>query len=453
MQYHLTAPSRLQATVALPASKSISNRVLILHALAHSRQLPGNLSDCDDTAVMVKALLASSDRLPSSELSAGAEPTVIDIKAAGTAMRFLTAYLSLTPGTWLLTGTERMQHRPIGVLVDALRSRGANISYVGHEGFPPLCITGQDPTSTTTTLHGGRLCLPGGISSQYVSALLMIGPLLSDGLRLELTGTILSRPYIDLTLALMRLFGAEADWTSASSLEVKPGNYQARACQVEADWSAASYWYEALALAARKGPVSPSQSPGIEGYTEDPEIPYNPSVELLGLVADSCQGDHAVADLFGRLGIRTAYTDRGVSLSPMGLPVARLVDDLGRTPDLAQTVVVTCCMLGIPFRLAGLESLRIKETDRIAALITELHRLGFVVREEQSGVLSWQGERCPVDPCPVVRTYADHRMAMAFAPAALMGYDLSIDDPEVVSKSYPHFWDDLRRAGFMIEPR
>ena len=488
MTYHLTAPTCVQATIALPASKSISNRALILHALARGAQPPRNLSRCDDTDVMVRAFnpgcpspercqnpleteRPAAQKADETATDGPGTPQIIDIKAAGTAMRFLTAYLSVTPGSYLLTGTARMQQRPIGILVDALRWLGADIDYAGQEGFPPLLIRGRDPrggaasatvtttaiasaiatacASTTATAEAGpeaaqSLTLPANISSQYISALLMIGPLQPGGLRLTLTGDIISRPYIDLTLNLMRRYGAEADWTDRNTLTVTSGNYHDAALTVESDWSAASYWYEVLALNAHGLKQHPLPIGEDEG-------PVHPSVELLGLSADSPQGDSRVAELFGRLGVRTAYTDRGVRLSPMGLPVARLIEDLTDTPDLAQTLVVTCCLMGIPFRIGGLKSLRIKETDRIAALQTELHRLGYVVREEQPGLLTWNGERSPLLPDPVVQTYDDHRMAMAFAPACLTGTPIAIDHPEVVTKSYPNFWDHLRLAGFTVD--
>ena len=221
MQYKITAPARLDTTVSLPASKSIGNRALVIHALSGGDVMPDNLSDCDDTEVMVKALAEM--------------PEVIDIKAAGTAMRFMTAYLSVTAGEHVVTGTERMRHRPIGVLVDALRRLGADISYEGEEGFPPLRIRG-------CSLEGGSLEVAGNISSQYISALLMIGPVLSRGLTLHLTGSIISRPYIDLTLWMMREYGADADWSAADTISVRPKPYRAHPYLVENDWSAASYW-------------------------------------------------------------------------------------------------------------------------------------------------------------------------------------------------------------------
>lgn len=406
MQYLLNAPASLYATVQLPASKSISNRALILHALSGGSTRPENLSDCDDTQVMIRAL----DHMPD----------VIDIHAAGTAMRFLTAYLCVTPGTHTITGTERMQQRPIRILVDALRTLGARIDYAGNEGFPPLRING-------TQLTGSEIELAGNVSSQYISALLMIGAVLPVGLKLRLTGNIISRPYINLTLQLMHDFGAQAGWTSESSIDVTPGGYRDTPFRVESDWSAASYWYQMTALATG-----------------------SPEVELLGLFANSAQGDSRGAELFARLGVQTEYTPQGVKLRKQGHPVVRLDEDLLDIPDLAQTFVVTCCLLDVPFRFTGLQSLKIKETDRICALITELRKLGYVVHAEQDSILWWDGERCPADEQPGIDTYEDHRMAMAFAPACLVRPGIRINEPQVVSKSYPRYWDDLQAARFGI---
>lgn len=406
MQYLLNAPASLYATVQLPASKSISNRALILHALSGGSTRPENLSDCDDTQVMIRAL----DHMPD----------VIDIHAAGTAMRFLTAYLCVTPGTHVITGTERMQQRPIRILVDALRTLGARIDYAGNEGFPPLRING-------TQLTGSEIELAGNVSSQYISALLMIGAVLPVGLKLRLTGDIISRPYINLTLQLMHDFGAQAGWTSESSIDVTPGGYRDTPFRVESDWSAASYWYQMTALATG-----------------------SPEVELLGLFANSAQGDSRGAELFARLGVQTEYIPQGVKLRKQGHPVVRLDEDLVDIPDLAQTFVVTSCLLDVPFRFTGLQSLKIKETDRICALITELRKLGYVVHAEQDSILWWDGERCPADEQPGIDTYEDHRMAMAFAPACLVCPSIRINEPQVVSKSYPRYWDDLQAAGFGI---
>ena len=413
MQYLLTRPDSLNATIQLPASKSISNRALILHALSGGTTLPANLSDCDDTRVMVRAL--------------DGHPQHIDIMAAGTAMRFLTAYLSVTPGTRVITGTERMQQRPIRILVDALRTLGAQIDYIANEGFPPLRITGSH-------LHGHEIELAGNVSSQYISALLMIGPVLPRGLELHLTGDIISRPYINLTLQLMHSFGAHAQWTAPNRIKVEPGSYQDVPFTVESDWSAASYWYEMLALWS----------------SDTDDATAAPCIELPGLLPHSHQGDSRGAEVFARLGIYTEYTAQGVRLTRTSTCADRLDEDMTDIPDLAQTFVVTCCLKGIPFRFTGLQTLKIKETDRICALITELRKLGYVVRSEQDSILTWDGERCPASDAPAIDTYEDHRMAMAFAPACLMRPDIRINHPQVVSKSYPNYWKDLQVAGFRI---
>lgn len=410
MQYQLTAPEQLCATIALPASKSISNRALILHALSHGNSVPQNLSDCDDTRVMIQAFREW--------------PETIDILAAGTAMRFLTAYLSVNPGTHLITGTQRMQQRPIRILVDALRSLGAHIEYAGADGFPPLRITGKD-------LSGSEVTLPGHISSQYISALLMIGPTLPHGLRIKLTGTIISRPYIQLTLALMHHYGASAQWKDEHTLQVEPGGYHDAPFLVENDWSGASYWYELMALMAL--------------HTDTAH-----SLVLQGLFPDSCQGDSRGAELFNRLGVHTEYIAGGIRLTATSASVTKLEEDMTDIPDLAQTFVVTCCLMNLPFRFTGLQSLKIKETDRITALITELRKLGYAIQSEKDSVLYWKGERCTAERSPLIETYEDHRMAMAFAPASVLYPHLRIHHPEVVSKSYPHFWKDLQQAGFTI---
>ena len=409
--YTLAAPVTLLCSVDLPASKSISNRALILHALSGGVQRPMNLSDCDDTAVMIRALEQH-----------GAE---IDIHAAGTAMRFLTAYLSTQKGSHLLTGSARMKQRPIRLLVDALRALGADIQYAESEGFPPLLIQGKP-------LPGQEITLAGSVSSQYISALLMIGPTLPQGLTIHLTGQLISVPYINLTLSLMAHYGASARWTDERTIRVEPGTYQDVPFTVESDWSAASYWYEMMAL-----------------WQPQAESP-SPCVELIGLFPRSSQGDSRGAELFAKLGVHTAFTSRGVELSRLGVPVALMVEDLVDIPDLAQTFVVTCCLMGIPFRFSGLQSLRIKETDRITALQQELHKIGYVVKDEADSILSWNGERCPAEEHPVIATYDDHRMALAFAPAILRLPSLAIAHPEVVSKSYPTYWRHLAAAGFSL---
>ncbi len=399
-------PHHLQATISLPSSKSICNRALIIAALSGMQTQLRNLSDCDDTRVLVRALQS--------------EEEVIDIMAAGTAMRFSTAYFASTPGTHIVTGTERMRQRPIGVLVEALRQLGADISYVEAEGFPPLRIQGKP-------LKGGSISLPANVSSQYISALLMIGPTLAEGLCLHLEGTIISRPYIEMTLSLMRQFGAQAEWTDETTIRVAPQPYRPlKAFSVESDWSAASYWYELVAL-------SPDPAARIV-------LPY--------LFEDSLQGDSRIREFFLPLGVCTAFTPEGVVLtkSAVAAPdVLRL--DLSEQPDLAQTLVVTCAMLRQPFHFTGLQTLKIKETDRITALRTELQKMGILVGEARDSELfcsDFGATALPSNAFVSIDTYDDHRMAMAFAPCTLRYPALRINHPEVVSKSYPSFWEHLK---------
>lgn len=419
--YTLTPPERLRAEIKLPASKSISNRALLINALSRNTMLPENLSDSDDTGVMLRALQEM--------------PEVIDIGAAGTAMRFLTAYLSVTQGEHVITGTERMRHRPIAILVDALRQLGAAIDYVDEEGFPPLRIVGNE------NIEGGELTVPGDVSSQYISALLMIAPTLKKGLRLTLTGQIASKPYLDMTISMMRDFGAKVEWGGENIIDVQPGAYQQRTYHIESDWSAASYWYEMVALS----------------HDADAEV------DLVGLHRDSIQGDSKVWQLFRELGVQTTYYER-----PDGTEIIRLSKsdditcfftyDFTHQPDLAQTFAVTCAMLDVPFRLTGLQSLRIKETDRIAALMKEL---GKIVRlEGRDSELLWEGfyNIDDLDLLPyeefIFDTYDDHRMAMSLAPVCLRtNGQIQINNPQVVSKSYPAFWEDLRKAGFALNDK
>ena len=410
MQYIITAPKQLDSTIKLPASKSISNRALIIYALSGGNIIPDNISDCDDTKVIIDALKHM--------------PDVIDIKAAGTAMRFMTAYLSTTKGEHTITGTERMKHRPIKVLVDALRYLGAEITYEDKEGYPPLHIKGK-------TLEGGHLEVPGNVSSQYISALILIGPALTKGLELKLTDEIVSRPYIDLTLWTMREFGADAEWTDVDTITIKPKPYGNFKYFVENDWSASSYWYEIMALSSDR----------------------ESKISLEGLMDGSKQGDSVVRYIFSLLGVKTIFETKQegipttVTLKRNICKLQRLDYDFINSPDLAQTFVVCCALMGIKFHFTGLASLKIKETDRIEALKQELLKLGYVIKDKNDSELIWDGETCEPSFEPI-DTYEDHRMAMAFAPVAMKFPEIRINDPEVVTKSYPHFWDDLKSAGF-----
>lgn len=409
MNYVIHAPAASWKTsVQLPASKSICNRALILNALSYSPYEIQNLSDCDDTDVMVKALNSNDSHF--------------DVKAAGTAMRFLTAFLSKVVGEWTITGTERMKNRPIRILVDALNAVGAKIEYLEKEGFPPLRIMGS-------ALQGGEISLDGGVSSQYISALLMIAPLMEKGLTLHLQGKVISKPYIHLTLQLMKQYGVESEWVG-STIKVAPQSYRPLPYTVESDWSAASYWYEMMALSQQA------------------------EIELKGLFKESLQGDAAGAKLFAQLGVATDYKVGGVVLRKNGNVCQKLIYDFVNEPDLAQTFVTTCAFMDIPFCFTGLQSLKIKETDRIEALKCELRKLGYVLTDTNGSILEWNGERCEPEAHPVITTYEDHRMAMAFAPASLVRKEgIEIAHPEVVSKSYPHFWENLESAGFVVESR
>ena len=479
-------PLKLNVSLALPTSKSLCARALVINHLCEDPVHLEGLSDCDDTQTILQGLEA----LRNSEDA----PLRVDIGAAGTAMRFLTALFAATPRLdVLITGSQRMKERPIGALVTALQAAGADISYVEKEGYPPLRIHGKQ-------LEGGKIALPSNISSQYVSALLMIAPTMRDGLHLELVGKVASAPYIHMTMQVMKAFGVESKWENnlisiesgqryARTLSTRCGTTeeteQAASYTIESDWSAASYWYEIVALHPDKAA----------------------RVLLRGLRETSEQGDSVCARWFEALGVTTTFTAEGAileksSISPQvqskndgslskGYTHSLQTDDkfsesnecLSKTdcrssqatsnssqaichssqtnhssckdappllldftaaPDLAQTFVVTCALLSRPFHFKGLESLRIKETDRIAAVIAELQKLGKHIEAIGEGELRYtaQNDSSPAHPITIA-TYDDHRMALAFAPAALLFPQLSIEHPEVVAKSYPHYWEHL----------
>ena len=401
-------PKKLVANITPPTSKSVSNRALMLQALCpEQRYTISNLAICDDTQHMQEGIAAKQAGAP-----------LIDIGATGTAMRFLTAYLSIKEGETVLTGSERMQQRPIGTLVEALRTLGADITCINKEGYPPLRIHGRK-------LQGGSLEVKADISSQYISALLMIGPCLAEGLTLRLIGEIASRSYIELTLDLMRHYGATAEWIDEQTIRVDAGGYEDAPLSVEGDWSGASYWYELAAVAAHCG--------------------HEVDICLHGMRPDSKQGDRIIADWLKVEGLRLSDSSSEQLPKAAEGNNAPLELDFTHCPDIAQTMAVTYCLLGIPYTFTGIRSLRIKETDRVAALINELRKLGFVLRAEGDEQLIWDGTRCAADENPVIVTYDDHRMAMAFAPAALCYEHLTIEHPEVVTKSYPGFWEDLSR--------
>ena len=409
---HLIWPGGpLRGTAQLPASKSEANRALILQALAGGGNL-GNLSDAHDTQLMRRLLAAA----PGTD--------VLNAEDAGTVMRFLTAYLAVTNWRGRLVGTSRMQERPIGVLVEALRQAGASINYLNNEGYPPLELAGF--AATTEAEAPTELAVRGDISSQYISALLMVGPRLPGGLRLRLAGHVGSRPYIDMTVALMQLFGANYT-AEGDTLTVRPGHYQPTDYTVESDWSAASYWYSLVALA-----------------------PAGSEITLPGLRRESLQGDQAIAKMMTYFGVATTFLSDGIHLKqqPLAPQTEVLTLDFTDCPDLAQTVVVVAAALNRPVDLTGLESLRIKETDRITALQTELAKFGGYLREVSEGRFRAESVGFAVNNQSVA-TYHDHRMAMAFAPLAVRG-PLTMESPAVVKKSYPRYWVELAKSGFII---
>ncbi|NML65076.1 3-phosphoshikimate 1-carboxyvinyltransferase [Hymenobacter sp. RP-2-7] len=404
----------LRGTGRLPASKSEANRALLLQKLAGGGTLT-NLSEANDTVLMQRLLTQATTA------------DYLDAEDAGTVMRFMTAYLAATGWRGLLTGAARMKQRPIGVLVEALRALGAVITYEEAEGYPPLRFGGQPVAAPAS--GPAELMVRGDISSQYISALLMVGPTLPGGLRLRLTGEVGSRPYINMTLSLMEHFGATATLGPGETITVAPGGYRPADYEVESDWSAASYWYALVALA-----------------------PPGSAATLPGLRARSWQGDHVIQQIMHPLGVETEFlADGGAYLRQVPLAPASLLAqplDFTDCPDLAQTVAVVAAALGVPLRLMGLHSLRIKETDRIAAVQAELRKFGADMPEVAPGVFEMQATDFKVDN-QEINTYDDHRMAMAFAPLAVRG-PLRVHEPQVVRKSYPSFWRALAAVGVSV---
>lgn len=407
MNVNLSHPTgACTAKLQITGSKSETNRLLLLQALFPGFSI-ANTSSSDDSEVMKKALSSSSD--------------LIDVHHAGTAMRFLTAYFSLAEGREvLLTGSQRMQERPIKVLVEALRSLGAIISYEKEEGYPPLRIKGKK-------LKGGTVRLPADISSQYISALLLIGPSLEAGLKLELVGKITSIPYIEMTLSLLKNIGVSTLF-EGQIITVNPLTEPLLADQiVESDWSSASYFFSILSL-ADSGTIH------LKSYREN-----------------SLQGDRVLMEIYKQLGVQATLENEILKLKKVSVALPQVLQwDLSKAPDIAQTIAVTCLGLGIGCRLEELHTLKIKETDRLQALYNELTKLGASVKITADTLV--------VNPCSnlnsecSIPTYNDHRMAMAFAPLALK-VPIVIEDAQVVSKSYPTFWEDLKQLNFKIKGR
>lgn len=393
----------IEGTIKLPSSKSISNRLLVINALSGKSFQIKNLSESDDTIVLKKAIDSEFD--------------LIDIGHAGTAMRFATAYFSNLETTKIITGSDRMKQRPIGNLVNCLRSIGAEIDYIENEGCPPLKIKGKK-------LDGGIVSIDSSVSSQFISALLMVAPYFKNGLEIYLENEVISSSYIQLTIEIMKYMGVETI-QNKRSLKVIPQHYIGKDITVEGDWSGASYWFELVALS------------------------IDAKIEIQTLYQNSLQGDSKVSLIFEKLGVKTHYSDQSIMISKSGQPVEYFEFDFIENPDLVQTVAVTCVFLNIPFKFHGTQSLRIKETDRIAALQIELGKFGAHLVYHEPGILQWNGEKNSIDSSNIIiDTYHDHRMALAFAPIAVYTKSILINDPLVVTKSYPGYWKDLLKLGF-----
>jgi 3-phosphoshikimate 1-carboxyvinyltransferase len=383
-----------------------------------------NLSSAADTVTLNEIL--QKLRVQNSELRVTGEHSqlltdnsqLVDIGPAGTAMRFLTSYAAVKDLDVTLTGSERMKQRPIGILVDALHTLGARISYAEKEGFPPIKIEGGFEQRTK------RVKIKGDVSSQYITALLLVGPTLPRGIELEIVGKLTSRPYVEMTLGLMEQCGIRYEWLD-NKIYIGPQEFLKSQLTVEPDWSAASYWYSIAALA---------------GEAE---------IELPNLRKYSLQGDSRITEIMANFGISSTFTNNSVIVKKEAKAFKNKHFDLKDCPDLAQTVIVCCAALGYEANFTGLETLKIKETDRVLALQNELAKIGVKLIEDNFNyTLDCSGLHFPEKI--TIKTYEDHRMAMAFAPLALLINEVEIEEPEVVAKSYPHFWDDLKKAGFEI---
>lgn len=391
----------LNGHIKLNSSKSESNRVLVMNALSGGLCDIGNLSNARDTDTMQRLL-----NQPESD--------TWDVLDAGTTMRFLTAFTAVSHKSKVLTGTERMQQRPIKILGDALKKLGASVEYLKNEGYPPLVVT---PIQKQLT---AAIQVPGDISSQYISALLMIAPVLPDGLTIHIEGTIYSRPYIEMTLSLMKHFGISHEWQDQSII-ISHQPYQPNQYTVESDWSGASYWYSMAALANET------------------------DIYLEGLRSVSNQGDFEIVRIMEGFGVKSEFDENGVRLTKSGSVEKELTIDFKSCPDLAQTVIACAALKGIDLTMTGLESLKIKETDRIAAMQNESAKFGGQLIENSD---QWIFKSNPqlTDEAVTIETYEDHRMAMAFAPLSFIS-KLTIKEKDVVNKSYPDFWRDLEKVG------
>jgi 3-phosphoshikimate 1-carboxyvinyltransferase len=393
----------IRATINLPASKSLSNRALIIRALSGKDFEIENISEAEDTKILLNGIQSTSQ--------------LIDVGAAGTAMRFLTAYFAVCEGEKILTGTERMKQRPIAPLVDALKSLGADIEYLEKMGFPPIKIKGKK-------LTGEEVEVDGTISSQFLSALLMIAPVLENGLKINIKGNLVSKPYAEMTISLMKHFGVSV-LCKENTIEIPNQKYIPQSYNVEPDWSAAAFWYSVVAL------------------SKDAEI------TLPGLQKNSLQGDSILPELMENFGVKTEFLNNGIVIrhSTFGIQHSTLKIDFTNFPDLAQSLTVLAAVLNLKIQFSGIENLKIKETDRIAALQTELKKFGKeFVKEGNYYTLKGEFKNSEQN----IETCDDHRMVMAFAPLALICGNINIQNPETVKKSYPGFWEDLKKSDLTL---
>lgn len=401
----------INAEVSISGSKSLSNRLLMIRAISGLNLQFKNLSDSDDTVTLAKELGYLS----------GKNRSEINVGHAGTDMRFLTSYLSNTNGEWVITGSDRMKKRPIGELVRVLRELGADITFLGEEGFPPLKVKGKK-------LEGGSIEVDGSVSSQFITALLLIAPTLSKGLQLKIINGLVSKPYIKMTIEVMKQFGVSVDETAGNLINVYPSEYKKDGLDyhVESDWSSASYWYSVAALAKEA------------------------EILLMHFNKASLQSDSVIVDIYEKLGVRTEWLPVGVKLRKGKREISEFEYNCIDCPDIAQTIAATCVGLGIKVRLTGLQTLKLKETDRILAMKNELEKFGAIVEVTNDSLFLIPPVNIQI-PKSSIETYNDHRMAMSIVPLSLACGAFEINDPDVVNKSYAAFWDDLQEAGFYIE--
>ncbi len=408
MNYLITKPEKaINTQLKLTSSKSISNRVLIIQALSDEKFNIENIAEAQDT-VQLKNILHNK------------LTNIINAGEGGTTYRFLTALLSITKGEWILTGAERIKERPVKILVDGLKQLGADIEYLEKEGYPPLKIKGK-------TLDKGKLSIDGSISSQFISAILMISPKLKNGLELKIENKLLSKPYIEMTLNIMKYFGVNYEWQK-DTIKIQPQKYKAKNFTVEADWSSASYWYEIASLS------------------------QNAIIRLEGLSENSLQGDSVVAKIFEKLGVRTTYFDNSIVIEKVNEIENILFNyDFINCPDLVQTIAATCCGLNINGTFKGTDNLNIKETDRVKALKSELFKFDCSIEYSDNKSFKLTSKKGNKILNNKIETYNDHRIALSFAPLCLQYGSINIKNPKVVEKSYPNYWNDLKKAGFKIE--